>query len=119
MDEIEIISEEIEREALLSLHEHSPESTGESLGLELYEVSDALVAVSRNDPSVVLNRTLGLGLGGRIDSGVLRQITDIYRGAGVGRFFLHLYPEALSNDVQNEIIAITTDNGCIYYRLHQ
>lgn len=103
MDRIELISEQIEREALLSLHEHCPEVAGNNLGLELHEVSDAAVAIARNDPSVVLNRTLGLGFTEPAGPGALGRITDIYRSAGVGRFFIHLYPEALTDPVEREM----------------
>lgn len=118
MDEIELISEQIEREALLSLHEHCPEEAASNLGLEMHEVSDAVVAIARNDPSVVLNRTLGLGLGEPVDPGALRQITDIYRSAGVERFFIHLYPETVTDPVEREMekLRLVKSRGWMKFR---
>ena len=61
MDELDRISEHIEREALISLHEHCPADAAAALGLRLELHGDALAAIAENDPSILINRALGLG----------------------------------------------------------
>ena len=62
MDDIELRSERIEREALKSLHAHCPDATRAALGLSLDEAGGALVASVTVDPSILINRALGLGV---------------------------------------------------------
>jgi len=95
MNETDERSEAIERDALLSLHEHCPQETREKLGLFLVEVDGALVAGAAHDPSILLNRTLGLGTSAKVTRSAIARIDDIYRERGVARYFLHIYPENL------------------------
>jgi len=97
MTDVQIISEQIEREALLSLHDHCPEDTKAALGLHLVEVADALVAAAENDPSILLNRTVGLGVKIPVEVESLREITDTYKDLGIGSYFLHVYEDDLSD----------------------
>jgi GNAT superfamily N-acetyltransferase len=91
------ISEAIEREALVSLHGRCPPAVREALGLELIEVGDALVALASEDPSILLNRTLGLGSSGTVDTQAIEEIAEIYRSRGIGRYFLHVYESQLDD----------------------
>jgi GNAT superfamily N-acetyltransferase len=95
MKDIDKRSELIEREALLSLHRHCPPETRDALGLFLDEVDDALVAGASNDPSILLNRTLGLGSQAPPSTDAIARIDAIYRERGVQRYFLHVYPDTL------------------------
>ena len=95
MNETELNSEEIEREALISLHKHCPQEVEEILGLHMLEIDDAVLAASTKDPSVVINRTLGLGTCHNITPETLREITKFYRDLGINKFFLHIYPNEL------------------------
>lgn len=107
MTDLEALSEEIERAALSSLHAHCPEETRQELGLELREVGDALVAGARNDPSILINRTLGLGTASAPTPDDIRQIAEIYRDIGATNFFLHLY----TDDTPQEVLQSLSDNG--------
>lgn len=95
MKDIDRRSELIEREALLSLHRHCPPETREALGLFLEEVDDALVAGASNDPSILLNRALGLGSRTPPSADAIARIDAIYRERGVKRYFLHVYPDTI------------------------
>ena len=96
MDDLELKSEAIEREALLSLYQHCPEDTREALGLFVEEVGDALVFGATNDPSILLNRTLGLGSAEPVTRARIEQIDALYRDRAIGRYFLHVYAHDLS-----------------------
>jgi GNAT superfamily N-acetyltransferase len=55
-------------------------------------VGDALCSVSSSDPSILLNRVLGLGSERPPGEAQLRAIREIYDAAGIERFFLHVVP---------------------------
>jgi GNAT superfamily N-acetyltransferase len=88
-------SERVERAALQSLHSHCPPQTKEALDLFCEEVGDALVVGAGKDPSILLNRSLGLGTSAPQESERLREIHKIYEDHGVERYFLHTYPDSL------------------------
>ncbi|MGM0575232.1 MAG: hypothetical protein ACQEXJ_05840 [Myxococcota bacterium] len=99
MDPLDGLSEAIERSALISLHEHCPAKTREVLGLQLLEFGDALAAIAAHDPSILLNRTLGLGT---LQTPEPRQVADVaaaYDEAGVGRYFFHVYEDEVPSGV--------------------
>lgn len=98
MDEIDKLSEDIEREALISLHRSCPEDVGEALGLVLNDISDGVSAGAKCDPSVVINRVLGLGIKDEISPDSLLKVKDFYTSAGIEKYFLHIYPESLSEN---------------------
>ncbi len=87
-------SESLERIALLALHEGATTGARERLGLELHEIDGALVSIARHDPSIMLNRTIGLGLMRPAKPETVAGIRRRYREAGIGRFFLHVHPAA-------------------------
>lgn len=84
--------ERLEGRMLLALHEETDDHTRERLGLELHEVDGAMVSIARNDPSIMLNRTLGLGLLHPITDNGIETIREQYRRAGIDRYFLHVHP---------------------------
>ena len=98
MNKTERISEEIEREALISLHKYCPPETAQELGLYLLEVGDALAAASTKDQSVVINRALGLGTQDRVTQETLNNITKFYRDLSINKYFLHVYPNELPDN---------------------
>ena len=98
MTNLEQVSEQVEREALKSLHDHCPVETKAALGLHLFKVADALLAAAENDPSILLNRSVGLGTLMPVEPGYLKEIADKYREAGISSYFLHLYEKDLPTD---------------------
>jgi len=98
MDKIEKISEEIEREALISLHEHCPAEAAHALGLHILVVGDTVAAAAVNDPSVVINRVLGLGTKNKFTPEILPIIKKFYYDLGIKKYFTHIYPDELPKD---------------------
>ncbi len=94
LKELDVLSEEVEREALISLHDNCPENTRELISLHLHILDDAVIASAKNEPNVVINRTLGLGTRQAPSNDALGKIKKLYHDAGVGRFFLHVYPDS-------------------------
>lgn len=95
VNEIEQISEKIEREALVSLHRHCAPEAAHALGLHILEVGDAVAAAAVNDPSVVINRTLGLGTQSQVNGETLIQVKNFYNDLGIKKYFTHIYPDEL------------------------
>lgn len=104
MNKIEQKSEKIEREALISLHKHCPPKVAQSLGLHMLEVEDAIAAAAVNDPSVVINRTLGLGTQSKVQRETLSAIKEFYSDLGIKKYFTHIYPKELP-DNGNEMLS--------------
>ena len=86
-----LISEHLERKALEDLHAAAPVMLKRTLGLGLVEVGDALVSIASNEPNILLNRVIGLGLEEPAEPATLARIQDVYRRAGVENYFLHLH----------------------------
>ncbi len=89
--ELDHRSEAIERAALVSLHEGCPSDTRAFLSLGLHELEDGLVALAGADPSVLLNRALGLGMQTPLSLETLARVRRLYTDAGVERPFVHVY----------------------------
>jgi GNAT superfamily N-acetyltransferase len=49
--------------------------------------------VSTTESNILVNRVLGLGSAGEPTTAQLTQIRELYKDAGVSRFFLHVLPE--------------------------
>lgn len=94
MNEISLIGESVEQNALAELHAAAPEETRQRLGLRLKKVGTALVSVATRDPNILLNRTIGLGVEAPDTPETVKGIVSRYADKGVGRYFLHLHPEA-------------------------
>lgn len=82
-------AEHAEGAALTELHAAADASLVALLGLELHRVDGALVSLARRDPSILLNRVVGLGLEAPARPDTPGTLRRIYREAGVSRFFLH------------------------------
>ncbi len=106
MTDLQRVSEAIEREALMSLHQYCPEETKAALGLHLLEVADALIAVAQNDTSILLNRTVGFGMRIPIESKSLKKITDTYKQLGVKSYFLHVYENDMSDKARQQLASV-------------
>jgi len=107
MSGVEQLSEQIERDALVRLHRHCPADTQRRLGLPLVEVGDSVVAGATQDPSILINRTLGLGTRRTPAVEDVDEIVRLYREWQVPRYFLHLY----ADDVRQAVLARAADLG--------
>ena len=100
MDDIDLKSEQLELAALESLHQFCPAEARKAVGLELIEVADGVVALAATDPSILLNRTLGLGTSQRVSADTIREVASTYAARGVDQYFIHVYPDALREDAR-------------------
>ncbi len=100
MDEIDLLSEKIEREALVSLHECCPSDARKEIGLDLVEVDDCIVACAVNDPSILLNRALGFGTKQKTTTESIERVAEIYRSKGITNYFMHIYDDSLTDDAR-------------------
>jgi GNAT superfamily N-acetyltransferase len=112
VDELSLIAERVERAALADLHAAAAAEVKASLGLELKEISGALVSIARHEPSILLNRTIGLGVEQPATPAAVAQIVAAYAAAGVTRYFLHLHPEAGPPDLRDWLVQA----GLVKYR---
>ena len=88
--------ETIERQALVAWFDAA--TAGRQTDWSLHEIGDAMCFVDRSEPSILVNRVLGLGSRFAPTVDQLIEIRSLYADAGVGRFFLHVIPEALGPD---------------------
>jgi len=101
-------TEWIERRSLEALHEGASEAVRAETGLVLHQVDGASVSVCAAGGGILINRVIGLGLNGPATAAGLQQIRRIYAEAGVPRFFVHVSPEAES---ENEIRDLLKSEG--------
>ncbi|MDF0601370.1 GNAT family N-acetyltransferase [Psychromarinibacter sp. C21-152] len=92
-------AETIELAALSALHGAADGPLRDRLGLRLVEVADGVASVAGALPAsaITINRMMGLGRARPPQVGDVRAAVDLYRGAGVRRFFLQPDP-ATSDD---------------------
>lgn len=93
---LSIESEDVERHALAALHAAAGEAIKPRLRLQSVTVGGALVSIAGALPpsGIVANRAIGLGLAGPEDPETIHRIVELYRDAGVSRYFIHLHPDA-------------------------
>jgi hypothetical protein len=92
-------AERVERAALADLHRAAPPASRQRLGLELRALGGALVSIASRDPSILVNRTVGLGLAHTADRRTVDSIVRRYRDAGVDHYFLQLDPAATPGEL--------------------
>ena len=92
--DLHALADGIEKAALADLHAAAPEDLARRIGLQAFEAGGALVSVVGGDPSIVLNRTSGLGVSAPVTADDVRRIRATYSAAGVGRHFVQVHPEA-------------------------
>jgi hypothetical protein len=95
-----IRGEGTERAALADLHLAAPSELRDRLGLELREVGGALVSIASRKPTILVNRTIGLGMVHPAERETIDSIVGLYRDAGVSRFFLQLDPAATPEELR-------------------
>jgi GNAT superfamily N-acetyltransferase len=106
------LTETIERAALVAWHRAASKLELAEYEWRLDEVGDALCSVSATDPSILINRVLGLGTHSEPTREQLDEIKRIYRDADVSRFFLHVMPQKTSPETEQLLI----DAGYRRYR---
>lgn len=105
-------AERIEREALYDLHAAADAPLADALGLKLREVDTALVSLCSEDPSILFNRVVGLGVLQPATLEAVGEIRRLYQEAGIDRFFVHCCAESEPPDLPGWLHA----NGLKPYR---
>ena len=98
MKDLKFQSETTEIHAVESLHRACPEVLRKRLGLEWLEIGSVRASVCREDPSILLNRAVGLGLGRAVEAHDVSAVLDAYGSRGIGDWFLHVYEDDLDRD---------------------
>jgi GNAT superfamily N-acetyltransferase len=106
------LTETIERQALLGWFEAASKLELAGIDWNLKQVGDALCSVSATEPSILINRVLGIGSKATPTREQLDEIQGLYRDAGVSRFFLHILPQELNPETEE----LLTDAG---FRRHR
>lgn len=101
MDETHLLSERIERAMISELHAAAPGPVRDALGLSLETVGGAVASVAAGDPSILLNRAIGLGVEAPASREAPAALKAHYAAAGVGRYFVHVHPEAEPPELRN------------------
>jgi hypothetical protein len=95
MDRAPIIAaERVERAALADLHSAAQSEAARHLGLCLETIDGALVSIAERDPTILVNRTIGLGVEHAASSESVAEILSRYSDVGLSRYFVHLDPSA-------------------------
>lgn len=89
-------AESIERDELRAWHDAATPELRRSLALQLNECGSALVSIAGALPAsaVVINRAIGLGVDAPATREDVHAIVQMYRDAGVQRYFIQRHPES-------------------------
>lgn len=93
-------SEIIELQALLGWHGAVSQRDLPGYDWRMEQLGDALCSVSATEPSILINRVLGLGSNAAPSLEQLVDIRHLYHQAGVSRFFLHVVPQIMGPDLE-------------------
>jgi len=86
--------EEVERAALVTLHDCAAAGLAGRLGLRLVQIGGSTLSIAPGTPGVVVNRAIGLGFGEPASRESVTAIAARYADAGVRSYYLHRHPEA-------------------------
>lgn len=99
------LTETIERQALLGWYEAASQLELPGYDWKLEQIGDALCSVSATEPSILINRVLGLGSQQAPTLEQLAEIKRLYSEGGVSRFFLHVLPQIVGPDTEKLLSA--------------
>jgi len=91
-----VSTELIEQHAFRSWFDSVSATSNSNWVLESF--GDAQCYRSKTEPSILVNRVLGLGSTGTPTLDQLARILEFYQDAGVTRFFLHVIPDQMGPD---------------------
>ena len=111
MNETALAIERIERAALADLHAAAPDETRAAIGLSLETVGTALVSIAANEPSILLNRAIGIGVEVAEARETVFEVVERYRVAGVGRFFFQLHAQAEPPELADWLVEVGLERG--------
>lgn len=86
--------ERVERDAWRDLYGAVPAQVAAASGLQSHNIDGALVAICASVDVLAFNRAIGLGIDEPAEPTQLDRAIDLFRGAGVRRFFVQIAPTA-------------------------
>jgi len=91
------VTESIERKSLADLVAAAGPELTAGLGIKAADTGTAYVVLVKALPesAIVVNRTIGLGLGAAASDDEIDAIVAAYHAAGIARYFVHLHSEAV------------------------
>lgn len=105
------VSERMEAAALEALHTTASEEVRARLGLRLERIEGTVVSIAANDPSILLNRAMGLGLDGPATADGIERVCAAYREHGVERFYVGVHPEARPDGIERWLADAGLESG--------
>ena len=101
-------AEEIERLALQDLHACVTPELRAGLGIRSEVIGGGFMSLAAGLPAsaIVINRTIGLGLGAPETEETARRVVESYSDVGVARFFVQVHPEALPENLAQMLEAL-------------
>lgn len=99
-------SESLERRALADLHAAAAPEDEAELQLARLTSGEALVSLAGNLPSsaIVINRSLGFGLGGEQGADALQAALEEYASRSIPRYFIQLHPDAQPQTMAQQLL---------------
>lgn len=112
MDDVQARLEWIEGAAIADFHRAASADARAALGLRCEEIGGAFVSMATRDPSILLNRVVGLGVHAPASAAGVAAITEAYKNGGIGRYFLRVHAEAEPPSLRQWL----DDCGLVAYR---
>lgn len=104
MDDQILLAEDLECAALKSLYDATPGPVRAKLGWRVDEIDGVTVSAARGGGDIVINRALGLGLRKPAHARTIAAVNDVYRAAGIARYFLHMFDEARTPESDTALV---------------
>lgn len=86
------LAEWIELKALNDFWRAAADSSRKALGMTRAEIGGAVLFAASNEPSILINRVIGLGMRGGVSQRDVTAIRDYYAGLGITDYFIQIQP---------------------------
>ncbi len=97
--------EVIESDSWLDILRSAAPETKKLLGAGYKSFGSSQLTFIKAANTLALNRVIGFGLDGMTDAKLLNSFKDEFRAVGIPRFFLQIYPDLLTPELQNDLDA--------------
>lgn len=95
------LTERMEAAGLEALHAGASDELRGRLGLRLEWIEGTMVSVAADDPSILLNRAMGVGLNPPATTEGIERICAAYRDHDLERFYVGVHPEARPDGLED------------------
>lgn len=105
------VTERMGAAGLEPLHTEATDELRARLGLHLERIGGTMVSVAAEDPSILLNRAIGLGLTEPATPEAIERICATYRDHGIERFYLGVHPDARPDGLEQMLADAGLESG--------